>query len=125
MTLPTAVMLMSGVLVRCTAPYWMGAAGSIKPIPPSVIRQNGQGEDVVAGYSSFEWTWEELTVTDYRWWTQGILGNAASATMGVRLYNYDGVLTDYSNAVVHRPSYERIAGDVFYNVKLVIDQILV
>jgi hypothetical protein len=79
---------------------------------------------VVAGYASVEWSWPYLTANDFRWWTTTLLNLAPSAVYNhAILYDYNGWLTTYSNCCVHRPTFSRVQGDTFFDVKVVIDQL--
>jgi len=105
-------------------PYFMGTGGTYIAKPPATVRQNGQGNDVVAGYASVEWSWPYLTANDFRWWTTTLLNLAPSAVYNhAILYDYNGWLTTYSNCCVHRPTYGHVQGDTFFDVKVVIDML--
>ncbi len=120
----TPVLQVNHTTVPASEPYYMGTGGTYVPKPPATVRTNGLGQDVAAGYSSVEWSWEELSKDDYLWWYTILLGQPSQQFSHAYLYNHVGDLTTYSNAVVHRPTFERIVGNVYLNVKIVIDQLL-
>jgi len=119
-----AVLQVNHTTVPSAAPYYMGTGGRILPKPPAVVRQNGLGWDVPAGYASLEWSWDKLTITDYLWWNTVLLGQASQQFSHAYLYDFQFNLTTYSNCVVHRPTYEYVDGDTVYNVKLTIDMLI-
>lgn len=121
----TPVIQINHITIPSNPPYYMGTGGTIVPKPPAVVRQNGAGQDVVAGYSSFEWSWEVISISDYAWWATTILYGTPSAIFNhAYLYNYLGVLTTYGSCVVHRPTFEKIVGDTYQTVRVVIDQLI-
>lgn len=119
-----SVLQVNNNYILSTSPYYMGEGGTYIPKPPAVVRQNGLGWDVVAGYASVEWSWEWLTVADITWWYTIMLGQPSFQFSQAKLYNHIGVLTTYTNCVVHMPTFEKIVGDTYFNVKLVIDQLI-
>jgi len=119
-----AVMQVNHTTIPSSAPYFMGTGGRYLFKTPAVVRQNGLGVDVVAGYASVEWTWDKLSYDDYTWWYTILLGQASQLFSHAYLYNNVSALVTYSNAVVHMPTHEYIEGNVYNNVKLVIDQLL-
>lgn len=120
----TPVLQVNHTTVPASEPYYMGTGGVYIPRPPATVRTNGLGWDIAAGYSSVEWSWEALTIQDYNWWATVLLWQPSQQFSHAYLYNWLGDLTTYSNAVVHRPTFERIVGNVYLNVKIVIDQLL-
>ena len=110
--------------ILSVAPYYMGDGGTYIPKPPATVRQNGLGLDVVAGYSSVEWSWEYLTAADYTWWTVLLVEAPSLQFSHAYLYDHHSALITYSNCVVHRPTFEKIVGDTYYNVRLLIDQLI-
>lgn len=120
----TPVMQVNNNTVPAVEPHYMGVGGTLIPHPPVVLRQNGLGLDITAGYSSFEWKWEALSTADFYWWNAIMLGQPSFQFSQARLYNYLGVLTNYTNAVLHRPTFEGIKGDTYLNVTILIDQLI-
>ena len=118
-----AVMQINHTTIQAAAPYYMGSGGTYIPKPPATVRTNGQGLDVVAGYSSIEWSWEAISMDDYLFWYTIMLGQASFQYSHAYLYNHAGNLITYSNAIVHRPTFSRIQGDTYFDVKIVIDQL--
>lgn len=94
--------------------------------PPRVVRQNGLGEDVVAGASTILWKWTRLTPGDFAWWYTTLLTGLPSRTFSTgttRFVNNLGVETAYTSCVVHRPVFERMSGGEYLGVTVIIDQI--
>lgn len=120
----TPVMQINHTTIPSAEPYRMGTGGRYLAKPPATVRQNGLGIDVVAGYSSVEWSWDAISMDDYLWWYTILLGQPSQLFSHAYLYNHVGTLTTYSNAIVHRPSFEYVQGDTYFNVKLVIDQLI-
>ena len=121
----TAIIQINHTPIRSVEPYYMGTGGRYLAQEPAVVRQNGLGLDVVAGYSSVTWSWEAIDLDDYLFWYTIMLGQASFRYSHAYLYNAAGNLLTYSNAVVHRPSFEYVQGTTYYNVKLVIDQLII
>ena len=120
----TPVMQVNNNTVPAVEPHYMGVGGTLIPHPPAVLRQNGLGLDITAGYSSFEWKWEVLSTADFYWWNAIMLGQPSFQFSQARLYNYLGVLPNYTNCVLHRPTFEGIKGDTYLNVTILIDQLI-
>ena len=120
----TPVIQINHNIVPSAAPYFMGTGGTLIPHPPATLRQNGLGLDITAGYSSFEWKWDILSTDDYAWWTTIMLAQPSFQFSHALLYDWRGVLTSYTNAIVHRPTFEAIKGNTYLNVTVMIDQLI-
>jgi hypothetical protein len=107
-------MTINGVTIPFTNGYYL-------PKPPEVIRSNGAGAAVSAGYASLTWTWPSMVLGDvnggFTWWYTTLLAGLPSKTFATAsLYNDLWVLTSYTNVVVYRPTFESISGGLFKNV---------
>lgn len=96
--------------------------------PPEILRSNGIGEAVAAGYASVTWTWATMELGDstkgFTWWYTTLLTGLPSKTFtSASLYNNLQASTNYTNAVVYRPTYEKINGSLYYNVIVEIKQL--
>lgn len=97
-----------------------------KFVRPEILRRNGQGAAIVAGYSKIEWTFDYMTPQQYAWWRTTLLTGLDSKSFATsNFYNDLQVLTEYDSCVVLRPDYERISNGYYENVTVLIDQIRV
>lgn len=89
-----------------------------------VLRYNGDGEAVTAGYAKVTWTFPFLTMTDYTWIRDTLLGGAFSVkyTSG-SLTDDKGGAVSITNAVAYRPTYEFASGGLMENVTWIIDRV--
>lgn len=85
---------------------------------------NGLGEVVSGGYPEVTITYSELSETDFAWWTNTICTNLASKThTSATLFTDQGATANYTNAVVHYPTYDGINGAWYQNVVIRITQL--
>jgi hypothetical protein len=91
-----------------------------------IVGRNGAGRVITAGYPSLSWGWTWLMDTEWTYLVTTILGGARDAllTGTTQLYNEDKVLKTISSCIVHRPLCETLRYGVYYNVRLMIDQIV-
>lgn len=72
-----------------------------------VLRYNGDGEAVVAGYATITWTFPSLTMAEYTWIRDTLLGGNPSVKFtSASLKDDRGTDTTFTNAVAYRPTYE-------------------
>jgi len=90
--------------------------------PPAIIGRNGRGEAVTAPYASVTWTWPYMTLDDYAFWIEDVLGGAASVDCTAILVDHLQVSYVVSCTVL-RPTYSHISGGLYRDVELQIDQI--
>ena len=82
-----------------------------------VLRYNGDGEAVTAGYATVTWTFPTMLMTDYTWIRDTLLGGAFSVKYtSAQLKDDRGTLTSFTNAVASRPTYEYASNGLVYNV---------
>lgn len=94
---------------------------------PRVVGRNGRGLDVVVGYPALEWGWTWLIDSDWDWWVTTILSGQQSALISsgtTQLYDQDKVLKTITSCVVHAPEHQTIRNGLHYNVRILIDQIV-
>lgn len=109
-----------------TIPESIRLRGRYKFDPPAVLFQNGEDQDVTAGYSSVVWRFDDMPLSDYTWFITTILGGAASKECtSNRLFDHLQVETAYSTCILHRPTYEAIQRGLYQNVEVQITQIQV
>lgn len=78
---------------------------------------NGLGEVVSAGYPEVTITYSSLSQTDFVWWANTVCANLASKThTSATLYTDQGATANYTNAIVHYPTYDSIHGAWYQNV---------
>ena len=119
----TPVLQINHTIIPAGAPYYMGTGGTYIAKPPAVIRQNGLGMDVTAGYSSVEIAWSFLLASDMNFWQTILLGQASFQFGHAVLYDWIGTLQTYQNIIVHRPIFGHVLGDTFYDVHIILDQL--
>lgn len=109
-----------------TIPDSIALAGIYLPKPPQEIRKAANGVAIAEPYSSVEWTWEVMLLTDYAWWTTTLLSGAISAEYSTaQLYNYLGVLTSYTHIIVNRPTHGGfIHSALVQNVTVKLEQLI-
>jgi len=109
-------------------PSTMDGRGTYLFEPPKVVRKNGLGEAVTAGFAKLTWKWKKLTKTQMDFLHTSILAGAASRTLTgtniVRLYDHTNTLTYFKNCVIQRPTFEIVTGALYHGVVWEIDQIL-
>ena len=89
-----------------------------------VLRYNGDGEAVSAGYAKITWTFASLPMADYTWIRDTLLGGAFSVKYSSgSLTDDQGGAVSITNAVAHRPTYEYASGGYVYNVTWIIDKV--
>jgi len=89
-----------------------------------ILRYNGDGEAVTAGYAKITWTFPFLVAADYTWIRDTLLGGAFSVTYSSgSLLDDKGAAISITNAVAYRPTYEYAANAVFENVTWTIDRV--
>lgn len=72
-----------------------------------VLRTNGDAEAVTAGYATVTWTFEWMTMSDYTWIRDTLLGGAQSYKFSsASLVDDKGATISPTNAVAYRPTYE-------------------
>jgi len=96
------------------------------------IRRNGTGHGVRSQFSNVVWTWSQLPVSDFRWWTDTLLlgeiskqfihsGGSDSGDFQVattRIENQYGEFVIVSSLIVHAPTFEPVNGNYYSNVKI-------
>ena len=109
-----------------TIPDSIALKGIYLPKPPQEIRRAADGVAITEPYSSVEWTWELMDLTDYAWWTTTLLSGAAAAEYTTaQLYNYLGVLTTYTHIIVNRPQHGGfIHSALLQNVTIKLEQLI-
>jgi len=109
-----------------TIPDAIALTGIYLPKPPQEIRKAANGVAIAEPYSSIEWTWELLALTDYAWWTTTLLSGAIAAEFTTaQLYNYLGVLTTYTHIIVNRPTHGGfIHSNRVQNVTIKLEQLI-
>lgn len=109
-------------------PASMDGRGSYTFEPPPVVRKNGLGEAITAGFSKLTWKWTRLSQTEMNFLLTTVLGGAATksitANPALRTYNHQNVLTNYTSCIVQRPTWERWSGNRYQGVTLEIEQIV-
>ena len=100
--------------------------GSFLPIPRKEIRKAANGLAIVEPYSTVEWSWDYMLLTDFVWWTTTLLSGAYSAEYTTaQLYNDEGVLTSYTHIIVNRPTHGGfIHSGAVQNVTVKLEQLI-
>ena len=95
--------------------------------PAPIVGRNGRGRAVQAGYPSLFWGWSYLSDAEWDWWVTTVLAGAIDAeiTGTTQLYDDDKVERTISSCVVTRPTHETIRYGYHYNVRILIDRIVV
>lgn len=107
-----------------TIPSSIENGGGHYKIDRERLRKNGDGEAVVSGYYTLTWTFDQMPLTDFTWIVSTLLGGAASVKYtSAQLYSKLGVLTTYTNAVAHEPTWDTARGGYVEGVTWVIDRI--
>lgn len=119
-----AILQVNHTNILSIEPNYMGTGGTYIAKPPAVVRQNGLGLDIVAGYSTLEWSWPYLSITEMNFWYTMLLGQASAQFNHAYLYNHMGNLITYSNAVVKMVAYGHAMGDTFFDCKLEITNLI-
>lgn len=89
-----------------------------------VLRYNGDGEAVTAGYATITWTFEFMDMSDYTWIRDTLLGGAFNYKFSsASLLDDKGATISPTNAVVNRPTYEYAANGSVENVTWIIDKV--
>ena len=89
------------------------------------LGKNGDGEAIVGGYYTVTWTFPQMSLADFTWICSTLLGGAASVTYtSAQLFNKLGVLTTYTNAVAHEPTWGKARGGLVEDVTWIIDRII-
>lgn len=89
-----------------------------------VLRYNGDGEAVTAGYAKITWTFEFMSMSDYTWIRDTLLSGAFSAKFSsASLTDDKGGTVSATNAVVYRPTYEFAQNGSVENVTWIIDKV--
>lgn len=96
--------------------------------PGEIIAQNGDGEDIMSAEgASVVWQWAQLSADEWDYLYTSVLGGNPSAKStsenNTTVYNNARAEQSYSNAVVHRPSYETLSGNTYFNVGILINQL--
>lgn len=98
--------------------------GRYKFTPPEIVARNGLGEPVEAGYAKVEWTFANMTFTDFDWWQTTLLTGGRWRRFSVCQFVTDTRLeVAYTNCIVNRPNYEAIHSNWYENVTVLIEQI--
>lgn len=88
------------------------------------LRTNGEGDDVVSAYHTLTWTFEQMSLMDFTWIVSTLMDDEPSVSYSSAvLYNRLGVLTSYTNAVAHEPTWDAASGGKVLGVTWVIDRI--
>lgn len=113
---------MSAQVNGIAIPEPMASRGRYTWQPPAIVGRNGRGAAVTAPYAKVTWAWPYLTLADYEYWITDVLGGAASIDCTAILV--DHLQTSYVvTCTVLRPTYSHIAGGLYRDVELQIDQV--
>lgn len=111
-----------------TMPTSMANKGALDFPPPEVIGYDGEGQPITAPARAAVWTWQQLATTEADWLLQTFLAGAAYRRCddGLRIYDplNERAETNFSYAVVDRPTWDKVTNGVYYVVKLTIRDIL-
>lgn len=106
-------------------PASMLARGIYRFQPAPIVRTNGRGEAITAGYPSVTWEFPLLTIAEFNYWNTTLLAGAPSLLCtNTRLYNQVGTETLYNSAILLRPQYERFYGAFFRSVVITVTQLV-
>ena len=108
-----------------TVPSPMALTGHFVPEDPPIIATNGEGNPVVGLLRKATWTWERLSLSDYQFWTQTVLGGARYkvCTGTNTLPDDEQSFGNYSSIKVMKPTFAFIENGLYHNVSLEILEI--
>lgn len=90
----------------------------------TITETNGLGEVISGGYPEVTLTYDLLSPSDFDWWASTICADLASKThTSATLYTDQNATANYTNAVVHYPTYDGIRGQWYQNVVVRITQL--
>ncbi len=112
--------------VTRTMPSPMDTKGRYVWNTPEILRRNGEGVAVIAGFASVVWTFTALRLADYQWWTITLLQRQASRQFGngTTLVDHNGNNIIVKSCVVEMPTYDYASNGWCNNVTVNIKRII-
>ena len=92
--------------------------------PQPIAATRGDGLPVRAGMQKITWEFSYMTPTEWDWWADTILGGARQKAITCELWDDDWTETSFTEAILHKPTYESRRGGLYYGVKVEITNLL-
>ena len=108
-----------------TVPNPMALTGHFVPEDPPIIATNGENNPVVGVLRSATWRWPRLSLSEYQFWTQTVLGGARYkvCTGTNTLPDDEQSFGNYSSIKVMKPTWSHIENGLYQDVELQILEI--
>jgi len=117
---------MAAPSINGTAVYSTMANRGVYVFTPQIVGiANGNGAAVLAGAQRVQWQFKHVTQTEYDWWTQTLMGGAASlAITSAELWDHRMVSHTFTSGTLFIPYAQAYRGARYWDLNVEIWHLL-